>query len=280
VTILDAHVHFIDPDRPGGIPFPDPSDPLYRRKLPRHLRAAAGLLGVTGAIAIEWSDRPADNQWLLDLAADDPFVVGVVGNLAPGTPGFAARLQHYSRNKRFVGIRCGTPWSPIALADAQFRTDVRALADAGLALDVVQVGGGGVDLLLTLVALLERIPELRIVIDHLPFPRPDDLAARGTFRRALGSLAKHAQVYVKVSNVLPRSGPVSNDPDVYTTSLDELFALFGPDRVMYGSNWPVSGRIAPYPAALGIAETYVSRYRSAIADRFFEGNARSAYRIW
>ncbi len=280
MTILDAHVHFVDPGRPEGVPFPDPSDPLYRPTLPRHLRAAAGLLGVTGAIAIEWSDRVVDNQWLLDLAADDPFVVGVVGNLAPGTPGFAARLQGATRNKRFVGIRCGTPWAPIALDDVQFVSDLRLLADAGLALDVVTVGGGGLQLLLTLVALLERIPELRVVIDHLPFPSPADLAERGVFRRTLKALAQRAQVYVKVSNVLPRSGPVSHDPDTYTTVLEELFALFGPDRLMYASNWPVSTKVAPYPDALAVVQAYVTRYRAAIADRFFEGNARSAYRVW
>lgn len=279
MTILDAHVHFVDPTRPGGVPFPDPGDPLYRPALPRHLRAVAGPLGVTRAIAIEWSDRPEDNQWLLDLAADDGFVAGVVGNLQPGTVGFAGRLARYVRRPRFAGIRVGTPWSPLLPADPQFVADVRRLADAGLALDTVQVGGGGVELLTTLLALLERAPELRIVIDHLPFPCPDDLAARGVFRRALGALSQRAQVYVKVSNVLPRTGPVSHDPDAYTAVLDELFARFGPDRVMYASNWPVSTRVAPYADALRIVQAYVTRWKPAIADRFFEGNARAAYRV-
>jgi len=279
VTIVDAHVHFVDPTRPGGVPFPAPGEPLYRTTLPRHLRATAGLLGVSGAIAIEWSDRDADNQWLLDLAADDPFVLGVVGNLAPGTPGFAARLQRYVRRPRFVGIRCGTPWSPLTPSDPQFVFDLRLLADAGLAVDAVQVGGGGVDLLVTLVALLERAPELRVVIDHLPFPQPEDLVARGAYRRALRSLAERSQVYVKVSNVLPRSGPVPRDPDAYTAVLDELFGLFGPDRIMYASNWPVSTRVAPYPDALQVVQAFVARWRPAIAERFFEGNARAAYRV-
>ena len=279
MTILDAHVHFVDPSRPEGVPFPDPADPLYRPTLPRHLRAVAGPLGVTGAIAIEWSDRFADNQWLLDLAAEDPFVAGVVGNLQPGTPGFAGRLARYVRRPRFAGIRVGTPWSPLLPADPQFIADVRLLAENGLALDTVQVGGGGVELLTTLLALLERAPELRIVIDHLPFPQPDDRAARGVFRRALGTLAKRAQVYVKISNVLPRTGVPPRDPAAYTEVLDELFALFGPDRVMYASNWPVSTRVAPYADALAVVQAYVTRWKPAIADRFFEGNARAAYRV-
>ena len=71
--IIDTHTHFYDPTRPEGVPWP-PADNelLYRTVLPEHHRALAVPEGVTGTVVVEASAWLADNQWILDLAADDP----------------------------------------------------------------------------------------------------------------------------------------------------------------------------------------------------------------
>ncbi len=66
-----------------------------------------GPLGVTGTVAIEASPWLEDNQWLLDLARDEPVIVGVIGHLNPGTPEFRAHLRRFAANPRFRGIRLG-----------------------------------------------------------------------------------------------------------------------------------------------------------------------------
>jgi len=277
MEIVDAHVHFIDPSRPKSTGFPAVQDShLVPAWMPHDLRALAAPLGVRGAIAIENSSRYEDTQWLLELADADPFVAGVVGNLGAGSPGFDARLARAAQHPRFLGVRVGTPWCPLDVQNPQLIADLQALAAAGLALDVVTVGGGGVPLLETVLTLNERFPALRIVVDHLPFGVAD--ADRERYGRALRDLAPRSNVYAKISNVLPRSGPIPSDPVAYRPMLDELVAAFGPDRVIYASNWPVSTRVAPYDRAFTIVREYFAAREPELAAKFFATNARAAYR--
>ena len=82
--IIDTHTHFYDPSRPQGVPWPEEDDEiLYRRALPEDYKALAVPEGVTGTIMVECSPWVEDNQWVLDLADADPFIVGLVGHLEP-----------------------------------------------------------------------------------------------------------------------------------------------------------------------------------------------------
>src|SRR5260370_38125689 len=74
--IIDTHIHLYDPTRPQGVPWPPKSDALlYRPTLPADFKAASQSLGVTGAVVIESNALLEDNQWVLDLAADNPLIV-------------------------------------------------------------------------------------------------------------------------------------------------------------------------------------------------------------
>src|SRR3990172_1342684 len=82
--IIDCHTHFYDPTRPEGVPWPSKDDKLlYRRVLPEDYKRVARPLGVTGTVVVEASPWVEDNEWVLDLAAKDPFLVGLVGHLDP-----------------------------------------------------------------------------------------------------------------------------------------------------------------------------------------------------
>ena len=88
LDIIDCHTHFYDPTRPGGIAWPGEDSPLYGVVLPENLRALPKPRPVTGTVIVEASPWIEDNQWLLDIAKDDPFVVGIVGHLKPGGEGY------------------------------------------------------------------------------------------------------------------------------------------------------------------------------------------------
>src|SRR5437762_12225378 len=86
VPALDAHTHFYDPTRPQGVPWPGKDDKLlYRKVLPGELKELAGKHGVRSTIVVEASPWVEDNQWLLGLAAREPFIAGVVGRLDPAS---------------------------------------------------------------------------------------------------------------------------------------------------------------------------------------------------
>ena len=104
--IIDTHTHFYDPTRPAGVSWPDPNDDvLYRPVYPEHHKALAIPEGVTGTVVVEASTWVEDNQWILDLAENEPFIVGFVGNLDIESADFEDNLEHYAANPLFRGVR-------------------------------------------------------------------------------------------------------------------------------------------------------------------------------
>ena len=134
--IIDTHTHFYDPSRPQGVPWPGPDSELYRTVLPEHARELAEPEGVTGTVVVEASAWVDDNQWILDLAAEDPFIVGLVGHIDPDRPEFGAELDRFADHPQFVGIRCGTGQFGDIEAGS-FIADMELLASKELELDVL-----------------------------------------------------------------------------------------------------------------------------------------------
>ncbi len=103
---IDTHIHFYDPSRPQGVPWPPKNlDILYSPHLPARFVSLTRDLGVVGAVVIEASPWVEDNQWVLDLAKDNPIIVGFIGNLELGRPEFAGQLKRFAANPLFRGLR-------------------------------------------------------------------------------------------------------------------------------------------------------------------------------
>jgi predicted TIM-barrel fold metal-dependent hydrolase len=161
------------------------------------------------------------------------------------------------------------------LPKPEFIADLKFLAEAGLEIDVV----GGPSLLAEVVRISDQVPSLRIVVDHLPYDPPADLVERSEYLKALHELGNRRQVYAKVSNVLRRSQnhvPVSLA--FYRPSLDELWDVFGEDRLIYGSNWPVSDLVAPYDAVFRVVHEYFAAKGERAFEKYFWKNSQAAYR--
>ncbi len=268
--ILDTHTHFYDPSRAQGVPWPSKDNPaLYRTVLPSEFQKLTTPLGVEGTIVVEASPWLEDNQWILDLAQHHPVIRGFVGHLEPGRPGFAANLDRFRQHLLFLGIRIGGALLSKELGNPAFLEDMKRLADAGLGLDVL----GGPAPYADTARLSDRVPGLRIVLNHLPNDAPKDPSA-------LSALRNRPNVYGKVSGVLRRiDGHVPRDAAFYRESLDELWAAFGEDRLVYASNWPVSDLVAPYRQILGVVQSYFAFKGPAAAEKYFWRNGHSAYGV-
>ena len=270
-TVIDAHAHFYDPSRPQGVPWPPKSETLlYRTVLPDEFVRLTKPLGVTGVIKVEASAWLEDNQWVLDLAAKNPVIVASVGRLEPGVPGFRKDLARFHKNRLFRGIRLGKMQE-----GEEFISDLKEMEEAGLELDAI----GPPELLAELVRLTDRVPGLRVVIDHLPFDPPQEVGARKQYHAALLELGRRPQVYAKVSNVVRRvRGRVPSEPAFDKSGLDELWDIFGQDRMIYGSNWPVSDKVAPYSTILQVVHQYFNAKGQEASEKYFWKNSKAAYR--
>lgn len=281
VPIIDTHIHLFDPNRPQGAPYTGPkssSPPIAA--LPARYRALAGPLGVVGAIKVEASPWIEDNLWVLEVAERDPIVVGVVGNLEPEKPEFAEYLGRYGKNALFRGIRCGNLWGrdiTIQVDTPAFIDGLRRLADADLVLDTANPR---LSLLQAIVRATDRVPTLRVVLDHLPaLPMPETAADRAALDVALRELAARRQVFVKLSAIIHDvKGVISTDVGSYKAWLDRLVDTFGEDRVIFGSDWPNSDGVAPIDTVFAVAKAYVAGRTSVAAEKYFWKNSIAAYK--
>ena len=272
VPVIDTHTHFYDPTRPQGVPWPPMTDPLYKPHLPEHFRSLTEKHGVVGTVVVEASSLIQDNQWILDLAKENPVIVGFIGNLELGKPEFAGHLKRFSANPIFRGLRLHGVALTRNLGHRAFKDDLRRLADRQLTLDLV----GDTQMLPTIRRLAKLAPDLRIVIDHLPFREWDGDATAA--RCALARFARLSNVYAKISNVVRRvDGRIVEDAEFYRPGLDMLWELFGPDRAMFGSNWPVSNRVAPYAGVYKVVADYFGTKERSEAEKFFWRNSQAAY---
>lgn len=260
--IVDTHIHLYDPSRPAGVPWPRKDEAtLYKPHMPADFKSVVRGLGVTGAIVVEASPWMRDNDWILNLAKKEPWILGLVGNLQEAGSEFAAHLDRLTKNPLFLGIRINRT------GRTQF-DDIRRLHDAGLTIDVV----GDWRMLPGVLELSARLPRLRIVIDHLPFPPGDG-------RMPLDEFAGRPNIYAKVSWILRRvDGRVPEDLGYYREALDEVWETFGAGRVVYGSNWPVSNLQAPYASVLRIAREYFAAKGPDVEERYLWKNSQAAYR--
>lgn len=290
VPMIDTHVHIYDPTRPQGVPWPGPEQAasIYRRFLPGDYRKIAAPFGVVGFIETECSPWVEDNYWVMEVGAKEPIMVGEVGDLLPGHPDFGEHLARLHKNPLYVGIRLSNLWGRNVeelLKKPQVWADLKALSDAGLSLDF----GGGPKEVQQLLQITDRIPDIRIVINHLPGARiPDDPAVRATWQQQTRELAQRPHIYVKFSEIFQRvdergrrvqtGGRIPKDLAFYKPRLDEIYETFGPDRLMFASDWTNSEPMSTFGELVALDHEYFAPKGREVMEKVFWKNSLAAYR--
>ena len=275
--IIDTHTHFYDPTRPQGIPWPpEDNELLYRTVLPEHHREVSGKEGVTGTVVVEASAWLEDNDWILELAADDPWIVGLVGHVDPNRESFASDIERLSENPLFRGIRLGGGWFEDIEAGS-LMADIEALAKRELELDVLM----NVERWDNLCTVAERFPELTIVINHIALVPVDGNTPDARWTECMHRAAGFPKVFMKGSGVVETtpSLPAPADPAYYAPTLDVLWDAFGEDRIVFGSNWPVSDRYTDYSTMINIVRTYFEAKGPEAEEKYWWRNAVKAYGV-
>jgi predicted TIM-barrel fold metal-dependent hydrolase len=279
IPIIDSHIHLFDISRPQGVPWPPKDSSIYQSALPSRYRKIALPFGITGAIEIECSPWPDDNQWVLDVAAKDPIIVGTIGDLEPGSSTFGKQLEQLQRNRLFRGIRYGNIWDRDLgkeIAKPEFISNLKLLASSGLVLDTANPDPA---LIHAVVRLSDQIPHLKVIIDHLPeLALPSDAAGRKACERDLELLGQRPQVFAKVSGIVRRvDGRVPLEVDFYRDRLDRIWQTFGADRLVYGSDWPNSDQWARYPEVFRLAQAFIAGKPPDVVEKFFWKNSLAFY---
>jgi predicted TIM-barrel fold metal-dependent hydrolase len=157
---------------------------------------------------------------------------------------------------------------------------VKALSDSGLSLDI----NGGAETFLIAAKVAEKLPKLRIVVNHMGNPTIDGKEPAAEWRMAVAAGGDAGvNVFCKLSALVEgsrqRDGKAPADLAFYTPTLDVLWTAFGVDRLVFGSNWPVSDIFATFDTVFSLASKYVKLKGDAASAKVFGTNAAKAYHL-
>lgn len=205
--------------------------------------------------------------------------MGTIGDLEPGKPDFPKQLERFHKNPLFRGIRYGNIWNRSLaeqISNSRFVNDVKLLANAGLVLDTANPDPA---LIHAALRLTDRIPNLKLVIDHLPeLTMPQNDTERKACDADLQALGKRHQVFAKISGIVRRvNGRVPLGLSFYRDRLDHIWEIFGADRLLYGSDWPNCNLWAGYADVFRLAREFVSTKGTVEIQKFYWGNSVRAY---
>jgi L-fuconolactonase len=278
--LIDTHIHLYDTTRDVTMSWPPKDDKvLFKPHLPAEYSKLAKAAGVTGVVIVEASNHLSDNRWVLDLVKNDDFYIGLVGNIDVYREDFEKQLQRLKRDRRFVGVRPRGP-KPIDYADETVLTNLGVLAKHDLTMDYL-TNRGGIPGIEKIDRVARAIPKLRIVVNHCLGYDFDGNAPSREWIAAVERLAANSNVSCKISGLYQRSVPQPAPQALqhYQTVLDVLWNNFGKERLIYGSNWPVTKRTGSYVSYLRLADRFISAKGQAAREHYFWKNAAAAYRL-
>lgn len=279
MRVIDTHVHLYSLDRPEGIGWIKKDDKvLYKNHLPADHEPIAKANGVDGVVLVQAGQSIPDNQWNLDVTAHNKKLYrGVVGNLSLviGTDEFKPLFEKLCEDPRYVGYRIsGRPKNGI---DDAFYRDLKLTAAAGKSVDILL---GGYTLKEAAV-IASKVPELRIIIDHFGGVQLDGNPLSPEYVADFRAISKAPNVYCKVSALYGRvkQQPAPKELSFYKPVLDLAFECFGEDRLVYGSDWPVTETTGDYASVLKLTRAYFDAKGVGVSKKLFSENAKRFYAI-
>ncbi|MEO6826538.1 MAG: amidohydrolase family protein [Microbacteriaceae bacterium] len=274
--MIDAHLHLWQPT-PGRYAWLERADPTLRRPFTAaqaHRELAEA--GLDAAILVQAEDSQADTEAMLATAAANPWLVGVVGWVPLDDTNLARRiLERWLRYPAFCGVRHLVHDDPRDdfLQLPAVRRSLMLLAEHGIAFDVPDAWPRHLSAVVDLAAAL---PGLTIVLDHLGKP-PIGSTEFSAWQRTIMAVAAHPNTVAKVSG-LHRAGQQYGVEELRPV-WDLALELFGPTRLMYGGDWPMTVPGGGYARALAPIQRLSAELSGAERHALFHGTAVRSYSI-
>jgi L-fuconolactonase len=274
--MIDSHQHFW---QVGRFDYPWLSRDLgvlYRDYLPHDLGPILQQNDVTQTVLVQASNSVDESRWLLDLADTNTFIAGVVGWVDLTSGAIGTQLDELCANPKFKGVR--------HLVESEPRDDWIVQPAVLSGLHELSTRGLSYDLLVHtrhlkhVPTVAENCPDLALVIDHLAKPP----IARGAIKEwsaALAPIARYRNIHCKLSGLVTEANWDSWQLDDLRPFVDCALELFGADRMMFGSDYPVCLLAASYDRVLDAFQQLLKELSDADRDKIFSTNATRFYRL-
>ena len=274
--MIDSHQHFWQVGRFDYPWMTSDLGVLYRDYLPDDLAPILERNGVKQTVLVQASNSVAESRWLLDLADANPFIAGVVGWVDLMSAEIEAQLDELCAHPKFKGVR--------HLVESEPRDDWLILPAVLLGLRKVSERGLSYDLLVHtrhlrfVPQVAESCPDLNLVIDHLAKP-PIARNEIKEWSEALKPVARYPNIHCKLSGLVTEANWSSWQTDDLRPYVEYVLELFGVERMMFGSDYPVCLLAASYDMVLESFQELLKELGDSDRDKIFSKNAAKFYRL-
>jgi L-fuconolactonase len=273
--IIDSHQHFwnYDPVRDAWI---DTSmDAIRKDFLPKDFLPILKANIIDGCIAVQADQSETETEFLLQCADKNPFIKGVIGWVDLTSNNLEERLEHYASNSLFKGVR------HIVQAendDYLLRKDVQngigKLSKYDLTYDILVYSHQ----LPSAIALVKAFPNQKFILDHIAKPTISKPISK-IWVHNIKQLSKHKNVYCKLSGMVTETINFEFKDGDFKPYIDIIFKAFGPDRIMFGSDWPVCLLAANYDKVFKIVNDYLENLYVEMKNNILGENAIKIYNL-
>ena len=249
---------------------------LKRDFLPADLKKELDANGFDGSVVVQAPQTLEETRWLLELADKNPFIKGVVGWVDLRAKDVAKQLEGFAKNPKFKGVRHIAQAEPddYFLVGKEFTAGIEVLGELGLTYDILVFPKQ----LPAAVELVRKFPKQPFVLDHIA--KPEIKAGKlSPWKEQIRQLAANPNVYCKLSGMVTEADWKNWKPEDLKPYLDVVFEVFGPRRLMIGSDWPVCLLAANYGAAINLVKGYIAKMSKKDQDAVLGDNAVKFYKL-
>ncbi len=273
---IDAHNHFWT-YTPEDYPWMTGELAVLRRDfLPEHLKRETSAVGIDGVVAVQGRSSLRETAWLLDLAGAHDFIAGVVGWAPLVSPTIREELGKFAFRPKLKGLRHIVQEEPDDdyILRKDFNAGVRLLREFDLVYDILIAERH----LPQTLGFVDRHPHQVFVVDHIAKPRIRE-AMISPWKENLAQLARRPNVYCKLSGVPHEADHKSWNEDEIRPYMDVALEAFGPQRLMFASDWPICLLSCGYERWYEVVGNFVSRLSEPEQERIWGGTASEAYKL-
>ena len=274
--ITDSHQHFW---QVGRFDYPWMTidlGVLYRDYLPDELEPILARNGVEKTVLVQASNSVAESRWLLNLADQYSFIAGVVGWVDLMSPDVDAQLRELTAHPKFKGVRHLVESEPQDdwLIQPAVLSGLKQLSTYGVSYDLLVHTRH----LKHVPRVAESCPELALVIDHLAKP-PIAKNEIDEWSQGFKPLASYPNIHCKLSGLVTEANWTSWQTDDLRPYVEFALESFGPERLMFGSDYPVCLLASTYDRVLGSFQEILSNLGDDEREKIFSRNAARFYRV-
>lgn len=271
---IDSHQHFWDIDRFEYSWMPPEPSVLRQTFLPDRLARILTRNRFEGSVLVQANTLLAETRWLLDLAESNEFIRGVVGWVDLTDSKLGGVLDELQKRPKFKGVRHPVQDEPDDnwLVRPDVLSGLAELARRGLPYDLLLRP----EHLKLVPRIAEHAPDLRMVIDHIAKPKIADQVME-PWARDMEAAAQLPQVYCKLSGMITEDDPKGWKPSHIQPFVSHVFRIFGPDRLMFGSDWPVCLSTGTWKEALAAFTQTIGAQRIEIREKLLGETAARFY---